>query len=156
MAVEIERKFLLRDERWRAEVHHSMQIRQGYLNHDVTHCSVRVRVSGEDAWLNIKGAVLGAQRPEYEYPIPLIDATELLDQLCRKPLIEKTRHLVNYARQLWEIDEFHGDNAGLIVAEAELQHPDQPLVLPDWAGEEVTMDLRYYNTSLSKVPFNQW
>jgi adenylate cyclase len=155
MSLEIERKFLLSSDTWRLGAHDSERLCQGYLNNE-TQCSVRVRTSGDQAWLNIKGATIGAQRQEFEYKIPLADAQEMLNTLTLKPIIEKVRHLVNVGRHVWEIDEFEGDNAGLVVAEIELEHPDEAFDKPDWIGEEVTHDVRYYNTSLSRNPFKDW
>lgn len=155
MALEIERKFLLGSDGWRDAVHRSEHLRQGYLNHEVR-CSVRVRTSGERAWLNIKSVTIGAQRHEFEYEIPIDDAHLMLDTLSRKPLIEKVRHFVQYGDHTWEIDEFEGENAGLTVAEIELQHPEEPFERPTWLGEEVTQDVRYYNTSLSEHPYKDW
>ncbi|MFM8333735.1 MAG: CYTH domain-containing protein [Candidatus Methylumidiphilus sp.] len=155
MAMEIERKFLLKDESWRQAAHDSQRLRQGYLNRE-QRCSVRVRTSDSQAWLNIKSATLGAARQEFEYEIPLADAHELLDTLSLKPLIEKVRHWVKVGRHVWEIDEFEGDNAGLVVAEIELEHPGEDFDMPDWAGEEVTLDARYYNTCLCQHPFKDW
>jgi adenylate cyclase len=153
--LEIERKFLVRSEAWQSNVRRSAWMRQGYLNHE-QHCSVRVRIAGDEAWLNLKGVTIGAQRLEYEYPIPLGDAQHLLDNLTCKPLIEKTRHWVDVAGHTWEIDVFAGDNAGLIVAEIELDDPDEPFIKPDWLGDEVTDDPRYYNTCLSSHPYRLW
>ncbi len=133
----------------------SERLRQGYLNHE-THCSVRVRTSGDRAWLNIKSVTIGAQRHEFEYEIPLADAHLMLDTLSRKPLIEKVRHFVDVGDHTWEIDEFEGDNAGLTVAEIELGHPDEAFERPAWLGEEVTHDVRYYNTRLSAHPYREW
>ncbi len=130
-------------------------MRQGYLN-DEPRCSVRVRTSAKRAWLNIKSVTVGTQRQEFEYEIPLSDGNQLLNTLSRKPLIEKTRHLVEIGRHVWEIDEFGGDNQGLIVAEIELNHTDEPFEKPPWLGQEVTMDSRYYNTQLSKLPYKSW
>lgn len=155
MGIEIEHKFLIRDERWRSQVERSMWIRQGYLISDAR-CSVRVRIAGEQAFLNIKSGTLGIQRSEYEYPIPVADAEEILNALCEKPLLEKTRHLVRCGEHLWEVDEFAGDNAGLIVAELELSRPDEPFVRPDWLGEEVSHDIRYYNSQLARHPYRTW
>lgn len=155
MATEIEHKFLLQDERWRQQVERSVRMRQGYLISD-THCSVRVRVADERGFLNIKSGTLGIQRSEYEYPIPLAEAEEILDTLCEKPLLEKTRHYVRFGAHLWEIDEFAGDNAGLIVAEVELSRVDEPFDRPDWLGEEVSHDIRYYNSQLARHPFSTW
>lgn len=155
MAAEIERKFLINGEQWRAEVHESLVVRQGYLA-GTERASVRVRASAEQAWLNIKSATLGIQRQEYEYPIPLDDAREMLDTMCNGPLIEKTRHFVRHAGHLWEIDEFFGDNAGLIVAEIELGHEEETFERPAWLGEEVSDDPRYYNVSLVRHPYREW
>lgn len=155
MALEIERKFLLLNDEWRKNVRESYHLRQGYLNAE-QRCSVRVRTSGERAWLNIKGATVGAERLEFEYEIPLKDANTLLDQLSLGPVIEKTRYLVEVGRHTWEIDVFEGENAGLIVAEIELEHADEPFEKPTWAGGEVTHDIRYYNTMLARSPFKFW
>ena len=155
MALEIEHKFLLRDERWRDQVERSLRMRQGYLVSDATR-SVRVRVAGDQGYLNIKSGTLGIARREYEYRIPLDEAEELLDTLCEKPLLEKTRHFIHYGDHLWEVDEFGGDNAGLIVAEVELGTVDEAFARPDWIGEEVSHDLRYYNSQLVRHPYKDW
>lgn len=153
--LEIERKFLVVSNAWRDQVRSSARLRQGYLNNE-EHCSVRVRVAGEQAWLNLKGVTIGAQRLEFEYPIPLADAHRMLDALTCKPIIEKTRHLVEVGRHTWEIDVFEGDNAGLVVAEIELDDPDEAFEKPVWAGAEVTEDPRYYNSRLSANPYRNW
>ncbi|BCX82041.1 adenylate cyclase [Methylomarinovum caldicuralii] len=155
MALEIERKFLVRDDRWRALVSRQSRIRQGYLN-QAKNCSVRVRSADGHGWLNIKSVTIGARRHEYEYEIPWQDAEEMLDTLCRPPLIEKTRYFVEHQGHLWEIDVFEGDNAGLVVAEIELNHPHEPFVKPPWIGREVTEDPRYYNTCLAQNPYRNW
>ena len=155
MAVEIEHKFLVRDERWRREVERSVRMRQGYLTSDAR-CSVRIRVAGDQGYLNIKSGTLGIQRSEYEYPIPLAEAEEILDTLCEQPLLEKTRHFVRFGGHLWEIDEFEGDNAGLIVAEVELSRIDEPFDQPDWLGADVSHDIRYYNSQLARHPYRTW
>ena len=155
MATEIERKFLLVSDEWRALVRHSESFRQGYLNNS-KRASVRVRIADGQATLNIKGMTIGVQRPEYEYDLPLQDASELLEQLCERPLIEKTRHFVEFGGKTWEIDEFHGDNQGLIVAEVELDAADETITLPTWAGKDVSHLPRYYNVSLTQHPFSQW
>ncbi len=116
---------------------------------------MRVRVAGSEAWLNVKGGGLVAVRPEFEYSIPVDEAEELL-ALCSGPLIEKTRHWVQHDGNDWEVDEFHGDNDGLVVAEIELEREDQPFALPDWAGQEVTHLRRYYNVSLVRHPYREW
>ncbi len=155
MAIEIERKFLLANDNWRALVSKSINYRQGYLNSD-EHSSVRVRVSDDTAKLNIKSATIGAQRHEYEYDIPADDAHELLNTLCHKPLIEKIRHLVVIKQHTWEIDEFLGENQGLYVAEIELSQVDEFFEKMSWVGEEVTEDVRYYNNQLTKNPYSRW
>lgn len=155
MAAEIERKFLVTDERWRAEAESAQGFRQGYFG-GTERASIRVRVSGERAWLNIKSATLGISRQEYEYPVPLADAQEMLESLCSGPLIEKTRHFVRHEGHLWEVDEFFGDNAGLVVAELELASADEPFARPAWVGEEVSHDPRYYNVRLAQHPYREW
>ena len=155
MAIEIERKFLVADESWRARISRSAPMRQGYLGGAEGRASIRVRVSGEQAWLNIKAAVLGSSRAEYEYPMPLADANEMLDTLCTA-IIDKTRHYVECEGHVWEVDEFFGDNAGLVVAEIELDHVDEVFARPAWLGREVTDERRYYNHALALQPYRQW
>lgn len=155
MAKEIEKKFLLRNEQWRNSVLQSRQFIQGYLVGS-DKASVRVRIEGERAFLNIKSATLGVTRDEYEYEIPLTDAHEMLETLCEKPLIAKIRHDVVYNNKKWEIDEFQRENAGLIVAEIELESVDEEIALPDWVGKEVSDDTRYYNVCLVKQPYSTW
>jgi len=155
MAIEIEHKFLLANDDWRQYVHSSLIYRQGYLSSEPT-TSIRVRISAEHAWLNIKSAIIGTHRHEYEYEIPLADAHEIITNLCRKPIIEKTRHLVLDDGNLWEIDEFAGANHGLIVAEIELSEIGKAFRKPAWLGAEVTEDLRYYNNNLVAHPYSEW
>ncbi len=155
MAIEIERKFLVKNDAWWAKVDHSTRIRQGYLA-PVGTSSVRVRIEGEKANINIKSASLSISRLEYEYPIPLQDAQEMLDKLCPEPQIDKIRHRVKYGDHLWEIDEFFGDNAGLLVAEIELSREDELFEIPDWLGIEVSNDPRYYNVNLISHPYKNW
>ena len=155
MATEIERKFLLRDETWRTEVSRSRDIVQGYLANTAL-ASIRVRLSGSTASLNIKSMTLGAVRSEFDFPIPVADARILLDQLCVRPLIEKTRHDVARDGDLFEIDEFRGENLGLVVAELELAEESRQFERPPWLGEEVTDDPRYYNINLVTRPFRRW
>lgn len=155
MPVEIERKFLLSNDKWRDEVVRSSRIRQGYMG-KIDKASVRIRVQGEKANINIKSATLSIRRMEYEYEIPLDEAEEMLDQLCNQPQIDKTRFIVEQGKHVWEIDEFYGDNQGLIVAEVELGSEDEEVIKPDWLGDEVTSDPRYYNVSLIKNPFTEW
>ena len=155
MATEIERKFLVRGDAWRADAHHRQRLQQGYLASS-ERGSVRVRIGGDTACLNVKGASVGASRLEFEYAVPLEDARQMLRELCRPPIIEKTRYLVRHRGEEWAVDVFAGDNAGLVVAEIELEHEAQAVALPDWAGEEVTHDVRYYNSNLAITPFNRW
>lgn len=129
-------------------------MRQGYLARS-ERASVRVRIAGDEAWLNVKGGGLVAARPEFEYEIPRADAEELLE-LCDGPLIEKARYWVLHDGNEWEIDEFHGANLGLVVAEIELDSEDQAFALPDWVGPEVTHLPRYYNVSLVRHPYSEW
>jgi adenylate cyclase len=154
MAQEIERKFLLSGEAWRREVVRATRMRQGYVAGS-ERASVRVRIAGNDAWLNIKSGGLTAVRQEFEYAIPAADANELLE-LAARPLIEKTRHYVEHAGMTFEIDEFEGDNAGLVVAELELEHEGQTFERPGWLGAEVTHLARYYNVNLVKHPYSAW
>lgn len=155
MGTEIERKFLVSDERWRHAADAGTDIVQGYLAAR-ENVSVRVRVAGEEAWLTIKGRTRGAARDEYEYAIPARDARRMLRTLCQPPLIEKTRYRVRHAGRDWEIDEFRGDNAGLVVAELELEDEDCPVTLPPWVGREVTGDPRYLNANLVRAPYRSW
>lgn len=155
MATEIERKFLLRDDSWRLEANNEEFIRQGYLGGS-DKSSIRVRIAGNKANINIKSATLDVTRQEYEYDIPLIEANELLDTLCDHPLIEKTRYHVHHGDHLWEVDVFSGDNEGLIVAEIELASADELFEKPDWLGDEVSNDPRYYNVCLVKHPYKDW
>ena len=155
MAIEIEHKFLLANDDWRKQIDRSVQYRQGYLTSSPS-SSIRVRISDDRAWLNIKSATIGSHRYEFEYEIPQTDAIEMLSKLCTKPLIEKTRHIIFSNGNTWEIDEFFGDNAGLIVAEIELSEIGEEFIRPSWLGKEVTDDLRYYNNNLAKHPFREW
>jgi adenylate cyclase len=152
MGVEIERKFLVQGDGWKTST--GVLYRQGYLNRDKNR-TVRVRMAGDAAFLTIKGVSVGATRAEFEYPIPMADAEGLL-ALCAGPLVEKTRHLVRVGDTLWEVDEFAGENAGLVVAEVELTAEDQPFARPDWLGAEVTHDARYFNSNLASHPFSCW
>lgn len=155
MAIEIERKYLVINDEWRVHVQRSVTFHQGYLSNN-KEASVRIRIEGEQANINVKGMVVGLQRPEYEYAIPLTDAKEMLNQLCAKPQIEKTRHYVSVDGKTWEVDEFHSDNQGLIVAEIELNAVDEIFTQPNWAGKEVSGIERYYNVNLTKYPYQQW
>lgn len=155
MATEIERKFLLRNDEWRREVVRYEIMRQGYLANDAR-CSVRVRIAGEEATLNIKSATLGIARSEFEYPLPLADAREMLILFCADRSLDKVRYYVPRGRHVWEIDVFEGRNRGLVVAEIELSDEDEPFDLPSWLGAEVSADPRYYNSRLIENPFDTW
>jgi len=155
MAIEIERKFLLRNEAWRAQVRQRTLLRQGYLA-NTARCSVRVRLAGEQGWLSVKAMTPGIARAEYEVPVSRADASAMLEQLCEGALIEKWRHLVVYENHEWEIDEFLGENAGLIVAEIELTSENAEFARPAWLGAEVTADVRYYNFKLASEPYRLW
>nr|CBA31237.1 hypothetical protein Csp_C27540 [Curvibacter putative symbiont of Hydra magnipapillata] len=152
MAVEIERKFLVTGDAWRNGS--GVLYRQGYLNRDKVR-TVRIRIAGGAAFLTIKGKSTGATRAEFEYPVPMDDAQALL-ALCDGPLIEKTRYIVLHAGHRWEVDEFAGDNAGLVVAELELSAEDEAFDAPAWLGPEVTHDARYFNSNLATQPFCTW
>lgn len=154
MGTEIERKFLVVSDAWRAGAQ-PIAIRQGYLYAGPGHV-VRVRTFGEQAFLTIKSAGAGMTRLEFEYEIPTADATVLLDALCPRPLIEKTRFAVDVAGTAWVVDVFFGDNAGLVIAEVELASEDQAVVLPPWVGSEVTGDPKYFNAALSERPYSAW
>ena len=154
MADEIERKFLVRADSWRGGKE-GTRYRQGYLINSASR-TVRVRLSDAGAWLTIKGARVGLTRPEFEYAIPAGDAERMLATLCEGSLVEKTRYRVPYGAHVWEVDEFHGDNAGLVLAELELQHEAETFERPAWLGEEVSEDLRYYSGRLAKEPFTSW
>ncbi|MCV2352142.1 CYTH domain-containing protein [Paucibacter sp. Y2R2-4] len=152
MAVEIERKFLVQGEAWKQGS--GQYLNQGYLSRDPAR-TVRVRIAGESAWLTIKGASVGATRAEFEYAIPLSDAQALL-KLADGPCVEKVRRVVPHAGMNWEVDEFLGANAGLVVAEIELSEESQAFESPSWLGQEVTDDARYFNSQLAARPFSTW
>ncbi len=154
MGQEIERKFLVTNQSWRSQVEGKLY-RQGYIpTTDVR--TVRIRTVGDQGFITLKGPVVNMTRPEYEYEIPLADAQTMLDTLCDPPLIEKYRYRLPIDDVLWEIDEFLGENQGLLMAEVELTSPDQRVHLPAWIGDEVTGDSRYYNSNLARNPFSQW
>ena len=152
MAIEIEHKFLVTSNDWR--INEPVQIRQGYLNRDPDR-TVRVRTAGDQAWITVKGRTTGSVRSEFEYPIPLNDADALL-LLCERPLLEKRRYHFEHDGRTWEVDEFLGENEGLVVAEIELDTPDAEFSMPSWIGVEVTHDSRYFNSNLSVNPFTTW
>lgn len=154
MHAEIERKFLLKDSSWKKKAR-GTPFRQGYLC-TATERTVRVRIAGAEAFLTVKGPSRGARRSEWEYPIPRQDAEEMLAVLCERPLIEKIRYRVRHGDLTWEIDEFLGENDGLVLAEVELPCEDARVELPPWAGAEVTGDPRYFNAYLSRTPYGKW
>jgi adenylate cyclase len=154
VGVEIERKFLVCNDTWR-DGQSGTTYRQGYLCTSAT-LTARVRIAGTQGWLTLKGPVSGLSRLEYEYPIPMDEAAEMLARLCQTPLIEKIRYRVPYSGLIWEIDQFSGENAGLVVAEVELTREDQLVVLPPWVGRELTGDPRYYNACLAIQPYSRW
>lgn len=153
MGKEIERKFLVTGNGWRDAP--ATTYRQGYLSTDRNR-TVRVRVAGDKGYLTIKGITVGASRTEYEYPIPVEDALEMLANLCLRPLIEKRRYRVDHGGPIWEVDVFFGDNEGLILAEVELENESQQIDLPPWIGREVTGDARFYNANLITHPYRSW
>lgn len=154
MGLEIERKFMVTGDSWRAGASGTFY-RQGYLCLDTAR-TVRVRLAGSRGFLTVKGASSGCSRSEYEYPLPVADAAQMLDELCLKPLIEKERYKVVYAGMTWDIDVFSDVNAGLVLAEVELEDPQQQIELPPWAGREVTSDPRYFNAYLVQYPYATW
>jgi adenylate cyclase len=155
MGIEIERKFRLANEGWRAQVSGKTLLRQGYIA-NTARASVRVRLAGDEGWLSVKAMTRALSRAEYETVIPAQEANEMLERLCEGPLIEKWRHIVSYQGSEWEIDEFLGANAGLVIAELELQAEDAQFARPPWLGVEVTYDERYYNFRLSEKPYRHW
>ena len=155
MATEIERKYLLLSDEWKKLAREHICIQQGYFG-SAGKASIRVRISGNEANINIKSATLDIVRTEFEIPIPLEDAKEMIEFLCQQPVIKKTRYLVPFGSHLWEIDEFEGDNEGLIVAEIELSSVDEVFEKPAWLGEEVSNDKRYYNVCLVNNPYKNW
>jgi len=159
MKREIERKYLVTGEDWRQSAFKKVHFAQGYLNNAANpenRCSIRVRIEGDTANLNIKSLEIGISRDEYEYPIPVEHARAMLEKFAIGPVIEKIRHWVRHEGFVWEVDEFLGDNAGLVVAEVELEDEAVEPPLPDWVGREVTDEPRYYNVALAQRPFKAW
>lgn len=154
MGIEIEKKFLVDGGNWRVDAE-SASIRQGYLVFGPP-VAIRVRIEDSKAHINIKQATTAIRRAEFEYPIPVRDAEELLREFCLGHPIVKTRHRITHAGHRWEIDEFHDANAGLVVAEVELESEDDVIALPAWAGAEVSGDARYLNSSLAQHPYREW
>jgi len=161
MGIEIERKFLVTGDGWRVAAHAVVPMAQGYINDAAAldsgaqKASVRVRIQGDAAYLNLKSREPGHTRQEFDYPIPVDDARALL-ALCVGGLVDKRRHLVRHGNHLWEVDEFLGENAGLVVAEIELDDAEEAFERPEWLGEEVTDDVRYYNLALAAHPYGRW
>lgn len=154
MAKEIERKFLVSGDAWRA-LAKGTTYRQGYLS-TVKERTVRVRTIDDAGYITVKGITTGATRAEYEYEIPAEDANRMLDDLCEQPIIEKDRYKIEFDGLIWEVDEFAGVNKGLIVAEVELTSEDQNFTKPDWIGDEIADDPRYFNSNLIAHPYTQW
>jgi len=154
MATEIEKKFLVKNLDFKS-LAEGIYIHQGFLNTEKERV-VRIRITGDKGTLTIKGITRGATRSEYEYPVPVEDAREMLNELCIRPTIEKYRYHIHYEGFLWEVDEFLGENHGLVVAEIELNSEDQTFEMPDWVGEEVTDDPRYFNANLITHPYSRW
>ncbi len=155
MAKEIERKFLVSSDGWRSGAVGKPYC-QGYITTAKPGQSVRARIAGDQGYLTIKGPANGLSRAEFEYPIPVTDAREILETLCIQPLIEKVRYRLPIGELVWEIDEFKGENAGLVIAEVELTSESQSVDLPEWIGAEVSGQAKYYNASLVKNPYSKW
>jgi adenylate cyclase len=155
MGLEIERKFLVVNDNWKAHVARESRLQQGYLSTDKT-ATIRVRVKDDRAFLTIKGETVGIKRSEFEYEIPLNDAEEMLQNNIQGAVISKVRYKVRCGEHLWDLDVFLGDNEGLVMAEVELAGEDEPFEMPDWAGMEVSDDARYYNANLVAHPFRRW
>jgi adenylate cyclase len=154
MAVEIERKYLIDLEKI-GTLENGNKIKQGYITTN-KNAVVRVRVKNDKGYLTIKGSNSGIARLEFEYEIPLVEANEMLDKLCQRPIIDKIRYIIDFDKHIWEIDIFYGENEGLVVAEVELKDENEYINLPIWIKEEVTHDDRYFNSNLMSHPFNNW
>ncbi|MCP4670676.1 MAG: CYTH domain-containing protein [Desulfobacula sp.] len=154
MGIEIEKKYLLKSDAWR-KLAKGNHYRQGYLN-SYKERTVRVRTVNDKGFLTIKGISVGATRLEFEYEIPKAECNIMLEELVEKPFIEKCRYKIDYKGNIWEIDEFFGENQGLIVAEVELESEEQKIEIPEWIGEEVTGDPKYFNSNLIKHPYAEW
>jgi len=154
MGKEIERKFLVEGNVWR-DLAQGIRYRQGYLS-TVIERTVRVRTIGDKGFITIKGQTKGITRSEYEYEIPVDEANIMLDELCEHPLIEKDRYKIAFGKHVWDVDEFHGENSGLILAEVELENEEQVFETPEWIGREVSDDARYFNANLIANPYRSW
>lgn len=154
MGIEIERKFLI-DTSKLPQLKQGLPVKQSYIQ-AAGHTVVRARLSGDKAWLAVKGGNTNLSRLEFEYEIPVEDAAEMINQLCSGPAIEKTRYLLQHGKHTWEIDIFEGENMGLTIAEVELASEDEQVEIPDWVTTEVTGEPRYYNSNLLHAPYNSW
>ena len=154
MALEIERKYLIDLEKL-GILKNANRIKQGYITTN-KNAVVRVRVKNDKGYLTIKGSNIGVSRLEFEYEIPLVEANEMLDKLCKKPIIDKDRYIIDLHNHIWEVDIFYGDNEGLVIAEVELKDENEHIEFPLWIKEEVTGDIKYYNSNLMKYPYSQW
>ena len=154
MGKEIEKKFLIKNQDYK-KLSKGITVKQGYLSRDPDQV-VRVRVYGSKGFITVKGKNIGTVRSEYEYEIPFGDAEEIIDILCERPIIEKYRYHIEMSGFVWEVDQFLGENEGLIIAEIELPAEDTPFPKPDWIGEEVSGDPKYFNSNLVKRPFKNW
>lgn len=154
MGKEIERKFLVTSQEFK-DLAEGVYIHQGFLNTDKERV-VRVRIYGDRAFLTVKGITKGATRAEFEYEIPPLDAEAMLSDLCEKPTIEKHRYSIDSGPHTWEVDEFHGENEGLVIAEIELSKEEEEFEKPSWIGHEVTSDPRYFNANLVSNPYKNW
>lgn len=152
--MEIERKFLVKSADYK-KLGKPVRISQGYLNSSKER-TVRVRIFGDQGFITVKSAVQGISRQEYEYEIPIQDAREMLDHLCERPLVEKDRYEILQENHTWEVDEFLGENSGLVIAEIELESESEPFEKPDWIGEEVSQDPKYFNSNLIRFPYSLW
>lgn len=155
MAFEIERKFLVASDTWRQQAYQRRQIKQAYFC-NTEKASMRIRISDQSGFISSKSMTTAIRRHEFEYPVPLHDAEFMLEHMCMGSAIIKTRHLVKLDQHIWEVDEFFGDNEGLLVAEVELAHEDEVFTRPDWLGTEVSDDARYFNMALVNNPFKSW
>jgi adenylate cyclase len=155
MGIEIERKFLLKNDSWRDHFTKKMELRQGYFSTS-DDCTVRIRISDNEAWLTIKGKTRNISRSEFEYLIPKEDAESMLLELAAEDIVEKVRYFIDCEGSEWVVDEFHGRNRGLVVAEIELSSEDVICEKPEWIGKEVSSDYRYSNSNLSKKPYSRW
>jgi adenylate cyclase len=155
MAIEIERKYLVKSMAWKAQADAGTRLLQGYMA-NTEKVAVRVRIAGELAWLTLKSASSGIRRLEFEYSLPVADAKQILDEFCLGQVIHKTRYRLPLGGPIWEIDIFHDANEGLVLAEIELENEQESFTLPDWIGQEVSGDKRYYNAYLSRIPYRSW